>query len=40
MSTEFREYLRKIGSGPHTSKSLSREEAAAAYRLMLTTHHI
>ncbi|MBE9032041.1 anthranilate phosphoribosyltransferase family protein [filamentous cyanobacterium LEGE 11480] len=35
MSTEFREYLRKIGSGPHTSKSLTREEAAAAYRLML-----
>lgn len=36
MSTEFREYLRKIGSGPHTSKPLNREEAAAAYRLMLT----
>ncbi len=36
MSIEFREYLRKIGSGPHTSKPLSREEAAAAYRLMLT----
>jgi anthranilate phosphoribosyltransferase len=36
MSTEFREYLRKIGSGPHTSQPLSRTEAAAAYRLMLT----
>jgi anthranilate phosphoribosyltransferase len=36
MSIEFREYLRKIGSGPHTSKPLSRAEAAAAYRLMLT----
>jgi anthranilate phosphoribosyltransferase len=36
MSTEFREYLRKIGSGPHTSQPLSRAEAAAAYRLMLT----
>jgi anthranilate phosphoribosyltransferase len=36
MSSEFREYLRSIGSGPHTSQSLSRTEAAAAYRLMLT----
>jgi anthranilate phosphoribosyltransferase len=36
MSIEFREYLRKIGSGPHTSQPLSRSEAAAAYRLMLT----
>jgi anthranilate phosphoribosyltransferase len=36
MSIEFREYLRKIGSGPHTSQPLSRTEAAAAYRLMLT----
>ncbi len=36
MSIEFREYLRKIGSGPHTSQPLSRIEAAAAYRLMLT----
>ncbi|MFM2428997.1 MAG: hypothetical protein RLZZ511_210 [Cyanobacteriota bacterium] len=35
MSSEFREYLRAIGSGPHTSQSLSRAEAAAAYRLML-----
>ncbi len=36
MSIEFRDYLRKIGSGPHTSQPLSRSEAAAAYRLMLT----
>jgi anthranilate phosphoribosyltransferase len=36
MSIEFRDYLRKIGSGPHTSQSLSRSESAAAYRLMLT----
>jgi anthranilate phosphoribosyltransferase len=36
MSNAFREYLRKIGSGPHTSQPLSRQEAAAAYRLMLT----
>jgi anthranilate phosphoribosyltransferase len=36
MSNEFREYLRKIGSGPHTSQPLTRQEAAAAYRLMLT----
>jgi anthranilate phosphoribosyltransferase len=36
MSIEFRDYLRKIGSGPHTSQALNRSEAAAAYRLMLT----
>jgi anthranilate phosphoribosyltransferase len=36
MSIEFRDYLRKIGSGPHTSQPLTRGEAAAAYRLMLT----
>jgi anthranilate phosphoribosyltransferase len=36
MSIEFRDYLRKIGSGPHTSQPLTRSEAAAAYRLMLT----
>ena len=31
----FRELLRKIGSGEHTSRSLSREEAAEAMALML-----
>jgi anthranilate phosphoribosyltransferase len=36
MSDVFRELLKKIGSGPHTGKSLSREEAAIATRLMLT----
>ena len=36
MSNEFRELLRKVGSGTHTSKSLTREEAARAAHLMLT----
>jgi anthranilate phosphoribosyltransferase len=35
MSKAFREYLRKVGSGPHTGEALSREEAAIATRLML-----
>ncbi|MGQ4646281.1 anthranilate phosphoribosyltransferase family protein [Lyngbya aestuarii] len=35
MSNEFRELLRKIGSGTHTGKSLSRAEAAEAARMML-----
>jgi anthranilate phosphoribosyltransferase len=35
MSDAFRELLRKIGSGPHTGKDLSRQEAAAATRMML-----
>ncbi|PZD72995.1 Anthranilate phosphoribosyltransferase [Acaryochloris thomasi RCC1774] len=35
MSQEFRGYLKKIGSGVHTSKNLSRQESAAATRLML-----
>lgn len=35
MSHAFRELLRKIGSGPHTGENLTREEAAAATRLML-----
>ncbi|MBP0021626.1 MAG: anthranilate phosphoribosyltransferase family protein [Cyanobacteria bacterium SBLK] len=36
MSNAFRELLKKIGSGPHTSKNLSRQEAAEAMRAMLT----
>ncbi len=32
---EFRELLKKIGSGPHTGKSLDRAEAALAMRKML-----
>jgi len=36
MSKQFREYLKKIGSGAHTSKDLSRAEAADAMSLMLT----
>ncbi|MEE4248410.1 MAG: anthranilate phosphoribosyltransferase family protein [Kangiellaceae bacterium] len=36
MSTEFRDLLKKVGSGSHTSKPLTREEAAIAGRLMLT----
>ncbi|HLO50426.1 MAG TPA: anthranilate phosphoribosyltransferase family protein [Kamptonema sp.] len=35
MSDEFRELLRKIGSGVHTGESLNRSEAAAATRMML-----
>jgi anthranilate phosphoribosyltransferase len=35
MSNEFREFLKKVGSGSHTSKNLSREDAAAAMRMML-----
>ncbi len=35
MSREFRELLRKIGSGTHTGKNLARSEAAAAARMML-----
>lgn len=35
MSQEFRDYLKKIGSGQHTSKNLSRQESAAATELML-----
>lgn len=36
MSQEFRDLLRKVGSGSHTSKPLSRAEAEVATRLMLT----
>lgn len=36
MSDEFRALLRKVGSGTHTSKALTREEAARAAALMLT----
>jgi anthranilate phosphoribosyltransferase len=32
---EFREFIKKIGSGPHTGKSLSRAEAALAMKKML-----
>jgi anthranilate phosphoribosyltransferase len=35
MSNAFREYLRKIGSGPHTGSSLTREEAKSATEMML-----
>lgn len=35
MSHAFREFLKKVGSGPHTSKDLTREEAATATRMML-----
>ncbi|MEL7036058.1 MAG: anthranilate phosphoribosyltransferase family protein [Cyanobacteria bacterium J06592_8] len=36
MSDRFRELLRKIGSGPHTSENLSRAEAAEATKMMLS----
>lgn len=36
MNTEFRDLLKKIGSGSHTSKPLTRVEAARAGHLMLT----
>jgi anthranilate phosphoribosyltransferase len=35
MSKEFREFVKKIGSGPHTGEDLTREEPAAATRMML-----
>lgn len=35
MSKEFREFLRKVGSGTHTSKSLTRQEAEAATIMMI-----
>ncbi|MBV5257927.1 anthranilate phosphoribosyltransferase family protein [Synechococcus moorigangaii CMS01] len=35
MSTEFRELLKQVGSGTHTSKSLTRSEAAIALEMML-----
>ncbi|MDX2257057.1 MAG: anthranilate phosphoribosyltransferase family protein [Pseudanabaenaceae cyanobacterium bins.39] len=35
MSKEFREFLRKVGSGTNTSKSLTRSEAALATEMML-----
>ncbi len=35
MSDEFRELLKRVGSGTHTSKNLTRAEAAVATRMML-----
>ena len=35
MSSEFRELLVKVGSGTHTSKQLTRAEAAKATEMML-----
>lgn len=35
MSDEFRELLKRVGSGTHTSKDLTRSEAATATRMML-----
>lgn len=35
MSTEFRELLKKVGSGLHTHKDLTREESALAIEMML-----
>lgn len=35
MSAQFRELLQKVGSGSHTSESLTREEAAIAMQMML-----
>ena len=35
MSDEFRELLKKVGSGTHTGKDLTRAEAAAATEMML-----
>ncbi|MDG2989602.1 anthranilate phosphoribosyltransferase family protein [Candidatus Synechococcus calcipolaris G9] len=36
MSNAFRELLKKVGSGTHTSKALTRQEAATAMGMMLT----
>lgn len=35
MSNEFKEFLRKIGSGPHTGENLTRQEAEKAMEMML-----
>jgi len=35
MSKEFREFLRKVGSGTHTSKSLTRQDAETATIMMM-----
>ncbi|NEP60675.1 MAG: anthranilate phosphoribosyltransferase family protein [Symploca sp. SIO2G7] len=35
MSDTFREFLKKVGSGVHTSNNLSRQEAATATRMLL-----
>ena len=35
MSDEFRELLKRVGSGTHTSKDLTRDEAATATKMML-----
>ncbi|AFY40460.1 anthranilate phosphoribosyltransferase [[Leptolyngbya] sp. PCC 7376] len=35
MSSEFRELLRKVGSGKHTSKGLTRSEATTALQMMV-----
>ncbi|MBF2077580.1 MAG: anthranilate phosphoribosyltransferase family protein [Synechococcales cyanobacterium T60_A2020_003] len=35
MSQTFRAFIQKVGSGPHTSKDLTREEAAIAMGMML-----
>lgn len=36
MSNAFRDLLRKVGSGAHTSENLTREEASVATQMMLT----
>jgi len=35
MSNAFREFVKKVGSGPHTGKNLTRAESAEAARMML-----
>lgn len=35
MSKAFRELLKKVGSGNHTGENLTRQEAAAATKMML-----
>ncbi len=35
MSDRFRKFVQKLGSGPHTGKSLTREEAETAMEMML-----
>ncbi|MEO1790592.1 MAG: anthranilate phosphoribosyltransferase family protein [Cyanobacteria bacterium J06629_19] len=35
LQSQFRDLLKKVGSGTHTAKSLSREESALATRMML-----
>ncbi|TVR07297.1 MAG: hypothetical protein EA395_13120, partial [Phormidium sp. GEM2.Bin31] len=36
MSDTFRPFIQRVGSGPHTGKNLSREDATQAMAMMLS----